>query len=93
MIARVEGEHDMGSDSESMIEKVANKIGSVLGGDSDKVPRADEDPDIEYPEPLNQEYLDDGKLIMIKREDQEDHADDASGADTEETTDAGGSAD
>jgi len=85
---------ESGSDAESMIEKVANKIGAVLGGDSDKVPRADEDPDIEYPEPLNQEYLDDGKLIMIKREDQEDHADAASGADTEDTTtDADGSAD
>ena len=89
----------MGSDSGGLKGKLQGAIGSVLGGDPDKLPRADEDPDIEYPEPLNQEYLDDGKLILTKREGDDEEGDgeqdsaaaggDSADAGTEDSADAG----
>jgi hypothetical protein len=79
----------VGSDFESAVEKVKDAIGSVLGGSSENLPRADEDPDIEYPEPLDQQYIDDGKLILPRRDNQTEQDDlpaDEPNAGTEDTT-------
>jgi hypothetical protein len=78
----------MGSQHDGVVGKVKNTIGLVLGGGSGQVPRADEDPDIEYPEPLDQEYIDDGRLILINRSDQAEQ-NSGGGQGTEDAADAG----